>query len=88
MLGNGLEVVMWYRRPVSAEQFRELNHELVNIRSTVDNLCGELRSAFGVDSLPVYRAEEILAAVQRLEWELQREQAKPISRATGGGGNF
>jgi len=77
---------MWYRHPMSPEQFRELNQELVSIRSKVDNLCGDLRVCFGADSLPVYRAEEILAAVQRLEWELQREQAKLISRASRGAG--
>jgi hypothetical protein len=67
---------------MTPEEMREMNRELATLRSRMENLCSDLKYSFGAESRPVFRAEEALDAVKRLEWELQREQAKPISRAS------
>lgn len=73
---------MFHRIALTPEQFREMNRELATLRSRMENVCGDLKYSFGSESRAVFRAEEALDAVQRLELELQREQAKPISRAS------
>ena len=49
----------------------ELKQELALYRERFAEIAAELRSAHGAGSVHVQRAEEVSAAVQRLQWVLE-----------------
>jgi len=53
--------------------------ELASLRSGIDGLTITLRDKHGVDNEAALRAEQVSAAIQRLEWALAPKRSKRAS---------
>ncbi len=56
----------------SAEEQQIIATHLASSRELMDRVAGCLKSRLPEEQLVVMRAEEVLAALQRLEWQLER----------------
>ena len=56
----------------SAEEQEVMATHLASSRELMDQVAGCLKSRLPEEQLVVMRAEEVLAAMQRLEWQLER----------------
>ena len=60
-----------------------LSNELAELRSDVAGLAHRFGSEYGGGTEPAQRAEQLVAAIQRLEWALARQQSRCMSAAAG-----
>jgi len=56
----------------SLEEQETIATHLASSKALMDRLAGCLKSRLPEEQLVVLRAEEVLAALQRLEWQLER----------------
>ena len=68
----------------SAEEQQSMAAHLASTRELMDRVAGCLKSRLPEEQLVVMRAEEVLAALQRLEWQLERSlgQCDTVNCAT------
>ena len=66
---------MAQRHPATPEQQKELVLQMVQLQSISQSVADQVRTMFGEDDPKTGRAEEVRAAVVRLERELARESA-------------
>lgn len=57
-----------------------LAKELASLRSEVDGLAASLKKDHGEEAEVTVRAEELSAAIQRLEWAVLRWQPRAVAR--------
>jgi hypothetical protein len=60
-----------------------LDIQLAQLRASIDALTRDLSAKHGENNEPVQRAEQLSAAIQRLEWALARQQPRTRSAAAG-----
>jgi len=60
-----------------------LSTELAHLRGDIDGLAARFSNEYGGGNEAVQRAEQLAAAIQRLEWALARQQ-HPNARRTAG----
>ena len=60
------------RHPLTKDQKRQLDEDLRNVEDKLNGIVGLMRAAYGEESQPAIRAEEVWAALQRLRWQLER----------------
>jgi hypothetical protein len=60
------------RHPLTNDQKRQLEEDLKNVEDRVNGILVLMRAAYGEESQPAIRAEEVLGALQRLKWTLER----------------
>ena len=58
--------------------------KLARLRSNVDDFAITLGGEYGENHEAVHRAEQLSAAIQRLEWALARQRPRSRSAVTGG----
>ena len=63
------------RQPMSIQQRRILKQDLTELREKLAEVVSSIRAGYGENTEPFVRAEETAAALQRLEWVLEREEA-------------
>jgi hypothetical protein len=63
------------RQPMSIQQRRILKQDLTELREKLAKVVSLIRACYGENKEPFVRAEETAAALQRLEWVLEREEA-------------
>ena len=63
------------RHPMSIQQRRILKQDLAELREKLAEVVSLLRACYGENKEPFIRARETAAALQRLEWVLEREEA-------------
>lgn len=61
--------------PLTVDQRNTLAQELSEVREKIESISILARACFGERSQFSIRAEETLAALQRLEWALERQLA-------------
>jgi len=61
----------------------ELTNELADLRCDVAGLVQRFGSEYGGGTEPAQRAEQLVAAIQRLEWALARQQSRCMAAAAG-----
>lgn len=66
---------------ITIEQSRNLNRDLAEIISRLDRIVSVLRVSFDQEDPPVFRAQEVRAAVQRLVWAIDRQSKSAASSA-------
>ena len=66
---------MAQRYPATQEQLAELALQMEELRTTCHSVADQVRTMFGEDDPKTGRAEEVRAAVVRLERELARDSA-------------
>ena len=59
---------------------------LTGLRSQFVEVAVELGERYGPNSDACLRAEQVAAALQRLEWALARPSRRPVSKAAAGTG--
>ncbi len=60
-----------------------LSAELAHLRRDIDGLAARFSSEYGGSNEAVQRAEQLAAAIQRLEWALARQQLSNARRPAG-----
>lgn len=70
-------------RPTAISQLHwsVVSTELARVRSDVDGLAARFASEYGNYSEAVERAEQLSAAIQRLEWAISRLQLRKMAAA-------
>ena len=63
------------RHPLTKDQKRQLDEDLRNVEDKLNGIVGLMRAAYGEESQPAIRAEEVWAALQRLRWQLSGEMS-------------
>jgi hypothetical protein len=63
---------------MTIEQSRNLNQDLTEIKARMDHILTVLRVSFDEEDAPVFRAQEVRAAVQRLVWALDRKSHSAV----------
>jgi hypothetical protein len=69
------------RHPLTKDQKRQLEEDLKNVEDRVNGILILMRAAYGEESQPAIRAEEVWGALQRLKWTLERpsgSRARPL----------
>jgi len=66
--------------PISRHQRESLQPDLTEIKGKLQGIASLLRGWYGEETQPYTRALETLAALQRLEWALERENLE-VARA-------
>jgi hypothetical protein len=61
-----------------------LSAELAHLRGDIDGLAARFSNEYGGDNEAVERAEQLAAAIQRLEWALARQQLRKMPVASRG----
>lgn len=69
---------------ISRLHWSVLGRELAQLRGDVDGLAARFSSEYGGSNEAVQRAEQLAAAIQRLEWALSRQQVRKMTAAVGG----
>lgn len=67
---------------VSVQQRQLLQPDLMEVRGKLEGIARLLKTWCGDEAQPFTRAVETLAAVQRLEWALERDEPE-FSRSAG-----
>ena len=63
------------RHPMTIQQRQLLKKDLVELREKLAEVVSLVRVCYGENKEAFVRAEETAAALQRLEWVLEREEA-------------
>jgi Trm5-related predicted tRNA methylase len=63
-------------RPLTAEQEVQLRRDLALVEERLQDIAILMRVCYGEDSQAVIRADETAAALQRLEWALERTKLR------------
>jgi len=71
------------RHRLTSEQRTLLRDDLTLIDEKLQDICVLMHACHGDDSQPAIRADETVAALQRLKWELER--LEQTQHATGAG---
>ena len=61
------------RHPMTVQQRQLLKQDLAELREKLTDVVSLIRACYGETTEPVIRAGEAAAALQRLEWALERE---------------
>ena len=62
------------RNGLALSRFGSLDVQLAALRADIDELARSFSDEYDEDSEPVQRAEQLSAAIQRLEWALERQR--------------
>ena len=62
------------RHPMTIQQRQVLKKDLAELREKLAKVVSLIRACYGEKEEPFVRAEETAAALQRLEWVLEREK--------------
>jgi hypothetical protein len=73
------------RSRISRLHWSVLSAELANLRGDVDGLAARFTNEYGGGNETAQRAEQLGAAIQRLEWALSRQQSRKLSAAAASG---
>jgi len=68
---------------MTKDQRQTLDQDLATIMESLGSIANLLRACYGDADPSVYRAEEALAAVQRLLWALERKSQTATSGSNG-----
>ena len=60
--------------PMTIQQRQVLKQDLAELREKLAEVINLIRTCYGENKEPFVRAEETAAALQRLEWVLEREE--------------
>jgi hypothetical protein len=71
------------RSRISRLHWSVLSAELADLRGDVDGLTARFTNEYGGGNETAQRAEQLGAAIQRLEWALSRQQLRKMSGASG-----
>jgi hypothetical protein len=72
------------RNKIARLHWSVLSHELAALRGDVGGLATRFSNEYGVSNEAAQRAEQVAAAIQRLEWALARQHMRSLSAASGG----
>jgi hypothetical protein len=70
------------RNRISRLHWSVLSAELADLRGDVDGLAARFTNEYGRANETTQRAEQLGAAIQRLEWALSRQQSRKLSAAS------
>lgn len=59
--------------PMTDEQRQNLDQDMETVREKLEAIVDLLRSCYDENQAPVWRAEEVCGALQRLLWALERQ---------------
>jgi hypothetical protein len=65
--------------PLTNDQIQEVQQDVLEMKTRSDEIARLLSAAFGEADRRTIRAEEITAAFERLQWEMQRSNANAAS---------
>jgi len=71
------------RNSYSRLHWSVLSTELADLRGDVDGLTARFTDEYGGSNEAAQRAEQLAAAIQRLEWALARQRLRKMSVAAG-----
>ena len=70
------------RYPLTIEQLREINRDLADMKVRAEEMLNLMGAACGEADQRAVRAQELAAAIQRLQWAIERsEKGQGISVA-------
>ena len=72
------------RYGISRLHWSVLSAELATLRGDIDGLTVRFSNEYGVSNEPAQRAEQLAAAIQRLEWALARQHMRKMSAVASG----
>jgi hypothetical protein len=72
------------RKGISQLHWSVLSTQLAGLRGEADGLAARFTNEYGAGDEATQRAEQLGAAIQRLEWALSRQQSRKMSAASGG----
>jgi len=61
---------------LTAEEYRIISQQIESSKTIFDQISAALKSKFAEEELLVMRADDVHAALQRLEWQLERDLGK------------
>jgi len=70
---EGGEQRLEHRHPVTVQQQELLKLDLADLKAKLDNVVDSIRTCHGEQSAVYVRAQEIVGALQRLEWAIDRD---------------
>jgi hypothetical protein len=73
---------MLIHHPLTPEQRSQLREDLVLVEERSQDIATLMHARYGDESQAAIRADEVIAALQRLKWQLDRMQPK-TQTATG-----
>jgi len=71
------------QHPLTREQEAQLQDDLAAVEELLQAIAILMRARYGEDSQVSIRADEMLCALQRFDWELERVQQKTIAVCGG-----
>jgi hypothetical protein len=63
------------RYPLTIDQVRQVKNDLDGMRARAEEISQLMQAGYGDADRKFIRAEEVNAAIQRLQWELERNSA-------------
>jgi hypothetical protein len=66
-------------RPLTNDQAVQLRHDLTLVEERLQDIAILMRISYGEESQPVIRADETVAALQRLKWALERTNVRALA---------
>jgi chromosome segregation ATPase len=73
------------RNKIARLHWSVLRNELAELRGDVDGLAARFNNEYGGGNEAAQRAEQLAAAIQRLEWALARQHLRRLSAVSGAG---
>lgn len=70
---NIIRVDMFSEHPLSPEQIRQMFSDLNEMKLRAEEMAKFARGGFGAEDQRTIRAEELVAAIQRMQWAIERE---------------
>ena len=70
------------RNPMTFQQRQVLKQDLAELREKLAEVVSLIHACYGEKQEPFVRAEETAAALQRLEWALEREESVSNCRSS------
>ena len=64
---------MFSEHPLKPEQVRQMARDLDEMKVRCEEMAQMTRNGFGAEDQRTIRAEELLAAIQRMQWALDRQ---------------
>jgi uncharacterized coiled-coil DUF342 family protein len=72
------------RYPLTIDQVQQVKNDLDGMRARAEEISQLMHAGYGDADRKFIRAEEVNAAIQRLQWELERNSATKGSEMPGG----
>lgn len=60
------------QNPLTVEQLRQMQRDLVEMKMRSDEMSALLCAGFGADDQRTFRAQELSSAILRLQWAIER----------------